>query len=281
MVHVELFLVLPVYEECESQPFYLNRIKVLDYVAYLEYRNAVEKVRTFFSHENYDGYYDSENVKAFLQPIDMMEDCYPKLSLLLRKSLMDWGSDWRRNKKATEEDGCLCLGMEITDETLCEMAKRQSLDGDNGYLLLANGALRHADSCMEVCFHENQVKLACCDMSVMGLSDWFSKNRKPARKFHLSPKHGENGKGAHPEHKGDRVSVLLCSKEIAEKLLNLAIGIDVEGRTLYFYDVDNQKYIEFKQEADHVYHGFHLSDADAVRRIPQEVIRKIEQVVRR
>lgn len=279
MAHVEIFLLFPVYEECENQPFYLNRIKVLDDVTYLEYRNAVENVITFFSHESYDGYYDSENVRDFLVPVEMMEDCYPKLSLLLRKSLTGWGSDWRRNQKSAEEDGCLYLGMEIADETLCEMAKRQSVDADNSYLLLANGALKYADSCMEVCFQEKQVELACSDMCVMSLSDWFSKNRKPARKFHLNPKHGEYGKGAHPEHKGDKVSVLLCSKEIAEKLLNQAIGVDVEAKTLYFYDVGNHKYIEFKHEVGHVYHGFHLSDADAVSRIPQEVIRKIEQVI--
>lgn len=278
MGHVELFLLFPVYEECEGQPYYLNTIKELDNTEYFEYCSAVENVKSFLSHESFYGYYDSRNVKAFMQPIDVLEDCYPKLSMLLRMTLKNWGSDWRRNQKTAEDDAGLYQGKKIEGDTLCEVAKRQTLDAESSYLLLDNEALVHADTCIKVLFHTASIELSCREMNVVMLSDWFSKNRKPARKFHLSPKHGENGKGAHLEHKGDHVSVLLCSRENAAKLLDKAIGIDAESRTLYFYDVDNGKYIEFKHEGGNVYHGFHLDDADVKKRIPDEVVKKIEEV---
>lgn len=280
MGHVELFLLFPVYRESEHQPCYLKRVDEMDKASYLKYRNAVETVRSFFLYESFEGYYDSKNVKAFMEPVYALEDCYPRnLSMLLRKTLIDWGHDWRNHKRVCQGECCSYFGEKLTDETICEMVKRQSMDADNSYLLLDNGALAHVDSHVKVLFHEESFELSCCDMNTVGLSDWFSKNRKPVRKFNLNPKHGENGKGAHLEHKGDSVSILLCSKETASELLDRAVGVEAGARTLYFYDIDNEKFIEFKQESDNVYHGFHLGEAEARERIPKNVIEKIKQLI--
>lgn len=89
---------------------------------------------------------------------------------------------------------------------------------------------------------------------------WYETNRKPQRIFNLNPKHGENGKGAHPGNKGEKVSILMCSKEEAKNMLLKAIGVDL--RVLYFFDQVHNQYIEFKCESENTFHGFHLDAMD-------------------
>ena len=86
--------------------------------------------------------------------------------------------------------------------------------------------------------------------------------------FNLNPKHGENGKGAHPSNNGQKVSILMCCKEEATRLLYKAIGED--PKTLYYFDKQCSQYIEFKRESENIYHGFHL-DAEDERRVPRHI----------
>lgn len=276
MEHVEIFLLLPVYVEAGDQPGYLKRIELLDNKEYHEYIDAINRIKSFFCYESFCGYYDSQNVKAFMIPIDTLQDCYPRISVLLRMAMVNWGSDWHKKKNITESDEVRYFHEAIKEDTLCEMAKRQVKDTDSSFLLMDCNAFSHKSDKREIEFNGKTLIVSTCEMKETDLAKWFSHNRKPERVFHLNPKHGENGKGAYPENKGDEVSLLLCSKDEARELLMKAIGEDEECKSLYYYDENNDKFIEFKCEGGKVYHGFHIKEEQDDFRVPAKVKKKIE-----
>lgn len=279
MEHAELFLLLPVYEESIGQSAYVKRIGILEEEKYEELMTKLRDVSSYFCYENYECYYDSRNLNAFMIPIVSLGDCYPKVSTLLRRRINNWGSDWRRNKSITEQDKCKFLGSEIVDDTLCEMVNRKQKIPECTYLLVDDEAIvQQTDKC-ELLFKGKIVEIDNCKFDVKPLARWFGRNRRPIRKFHLNPKHGEKGKGAHPANKGDKVSLLLCSEEEAAIMLNKAVGESADSKTLYFWDSSKEKYIEFKCEVNQVYHGFHLDEEDAKQRISVCVKEKIKKLL--
>lgn len=278
MEHAELFLLLPVYEEATDQPAYVKRVGVLEEEKYKELLTKLQDISLFFCYENYECYYDSRNLNAFMIPMDALRDCYPKISTLLRRKINNWGSDWRRSKMITGQEVCKFLGTEVVDDTLCEIANRKLKRPECTYLLVDDEAIVQQTDKLEPLFKGKTVVIDNCALEVKTLAYWFEGNRRPMRKFHLNPKHGENGKGAHPSNKGDKVSVLLCSKEEAAVLLNKAVGENAEGKIMYFWDANKDKYIEFKCEGKHVFHGFHLDEEDAKQRVPVCVKEKIEKL---
>lgn len=89
------------------------------------------------------------------------------------------------------------------------------------------------------------------------------------RNFHVIKKHGENGVGALPNNKGI-VSVLECSQEEAQALLDKAVGTR-DCNELYAYDDARSKFIVFKYEGDNPqnkYHGYHPENQND---IPEKV----------
>jgi hypothetical protein len=81
------------------------------------------------------------------------------------------------------------------------------------------------------------------------------------RPFNLSSKHGENGKG---NWQGE--SLLLCTKEDAQKLLNTAIPcFEEKEKNLFNFDNTHNTFIVFYYEGDNPqrqWHGFHLERGD-------------------
>lgn len=281
MEHMEIFLLFPVYQEADGHPGYLRRTDALDNE---EYRNMIEgigRVSSFFCYENFKGYYDSENLKGFVIPIDALMDCYPKLSVLVRKTMLAWGTDWRRKKTITDVDEVRYFGEAIRNDTICEVAKRQMADNDGSFLIMDCNAFVHKADKREIDFNDTSLVISTCEMCESDLAEWFAHNRKPTRIFHLSPKHGENAKGAHPESKGSEVSVLLCSEDSARDLLRRAIGEDGACRTLYYYDAAKECFIEFKCEGANIYHGFHIKEEQVKARVPAEIVKKIELLIKK
>lgn len=189
------------------------------------------------------------------------------------------GSDWRKFKTISCGDICKVFEEEVVDDVLCEIAKRQQNNNADSFLLINADALVRNISPLKLLFKNRTIFLDTRRVEIRELSEWFEQNRKPERKFHLSPKHGENGKGAHTTNKGDKVSLLLCSKEKAAILLNKAVGEDLACKTLFFKDTDNDKYIEFKSEGGNIYHAFHLDEEDSEHRISTEVRQKIAKLL--
>lgn len=279
MEHAEVFLLLPVYEEATDQSAYLKRVGILEEKEYGTLLAKLRDVSSYFCYENYECYYDSRNLNAYLIPMDSLGDCYPKTSTLFRRKINSWGSDWRRSKTITEQDVCKFLGTEIVDDTLCEITNRIHKKPECTYLLVDDEAIMPQTDRLGLLYKGKSFAIDICAFEVKPLACWFENNRRPVREFHLNPKHGENGKGAHPANKGDKVSVLLCSEEEAAILLNKAVGESTDGKTLFFWDADNEKYIEFKCEGNQVFHGFHLDEEEARQRVSVCVKDKIEKLL--
>ena len=79
MEHSELFLLLPRYEEAEGQPDYIRLKSVMTVAEILEVIESIDEICRFIANENYEGYYDADNVSAFLYPVEAMEECYPNI----------------------------------------------------------------------------------------------------------------------------------------------------------------------------------------------------------
>lgn len=269
MEHSEMFLLLPKYEEAEGQPDYLNAKSIMTEHDILKVIDNIDEICTFIAYENYEGYYDAKNISAFLYPAQVAEDCYPNILTRMRIVMNKWGENWRTSAIQKDTENYMYYSFPIKDDTLCEMIERKAAATDDSTFLLVNqDAFPCSTPTIKTKRNQEEVELDVKTADIKSVSKWYETNRKPQRRFHLSPKHGENGKGAHPDNKGEKVSVLMCSRDEAEDMLLKAMG--TEPRTLFFFDAVHQQYIEFKRESDHVYHGFHL-DATDEKRVPEHI----------
>lgn len=100
------------------------------------------------------------------------------------------------------------------------------------------------------------------------LLDWLQK--LSARKFNVSEKHGENGKG---NWTGE--SVLLCHRDRAQQLLESAIpDFRLKDERLFNFVEEYNTYIEFFYEGNNPqkqWHGFHVKKEMWYMRIPETV----------
>lgn len=271
METTELFILFPEYKEAPDKTgSYLEADNIMEEDEMYCYIQEIEKMNNFFTHEDYLGYYDRQNVKAFLYPLNEIEECYPGHKTYLRSILRNWG-DWREVALQTGEDRFRFDGQSISDDTLCEVAKRKSEHVDCAYLVVNHRAFQRSDEFVAV-----ECNGAVCRIDMYGveqkkLSVWFVENRRPERVYNWNPKHGEFGKGAHPEHRGDEVSVLLGSRTEAGDLLKKAIG-EYPFKKMFSFDKKYNSYMEFKQEGGVIYHSFHIKNQ---QRVPDEIKRKI------
>ena len=229
----------------------------------------IDEICCFIANENYEGYYDADNVYAFLYPVRIAEDCYPNIMTRMRIVLNKWGENWRMQKVQKDTEDYMYYCLPIKDDTLCEMTERKYVSVDASTFLLVNfNAFACSTEIIRTKRNQNEIELDVRSFDLKLLSKWYEVNRKPQRIFNLNPKHGENGKGAHPSNNGQKVSILMCCKEEATRLLYKAIGED--PKTLYYFDKQCSQYIEFKRESENIYHGFHL-DAEDERRVPRHI----------
>lgn len=101
--------------------------------------------------------------------------------------------------------------------------------------------------------------------AVANRTEWagFLQQKRLVRTINKNNKHGENGKGAHKNNKGDTVSLLYCSVEEAQNLLNTAVKSNNHKARLYNFDTKNEKFIVFYYEGEtpqNQYHAFYLEN---------------------
>lgn len=277
MEHSELFLLLPKYEDVEEQPEYIKSTNIMTEDEFLKVINKIDEICMLISNENYKGYYDAENVSAFLYPAKTLKKSYPNTITRMRMVMNKWGENWRTQKVQKDTVKYMYYCIPIKDDTLCEMTERKFVSKDESTFLLINyDAFSCASETIIIKRNQDEVKLNVRNADIKNISKWYETNRKPQRIFNLNPKHGENGKGAHPGNKGEKVSVLMCNKEEAKNMLLKAIGTDL--RVLYFFDQVHNQFIEFKRESENTYHGFHL-DATDEKRVPEDIKAMINKLI--
>lgn len=278
MEQAELFILFPEYTEGDQAPTapYLLTLDLPSEEEIEEYIGRLRDMAEFLTHENYAGYYDMENVRAFSRPLQMLEDCYPDKYRSLLAAIRQW-ENWR--EEAAEGDAALYFYYvyPLASDTLTEILARKKSEekSGNAYLVVNNGAINHTGEVLPVfdC-KENHQEIEQRACRCKNVHDWFVKNRKPPRRYTHNPKHGEHGKENQPGE-----SPLAGWDYEAEELLHRAVGQSVTG-PLFYYDEKYKKHIEFKNENTQVnsYHAFHIDTSILCHRIPKEVMEKIELV---
>lgn len=256
----ELFIIFPKYEDDDNinnTYCYLDSYKLKTEEEVDSYLNRLNLLLSFIENENYVGYYDLVNIKSFTKPLVVLgEEFYPKSEQYLRSLLKEW-EELEVCVCQLEKNAFVLNGLAISNDILCEIAKRVGANKNNSHLLINHEAY----ACMQdinLLYNGIGVPLSQCSVSICEVAQWFELNRRPKRVFNLNPKHGENGKG---EHRG--ASPLLCCRDKAEQMLHKAIGIDF--KSLYYFDTEHDKHIEFMHEntRNNSYHGFHV-DSDRI-----------------
>lgn len=267
----EIFILFPIYEDVSDVPHYINKIELKQDSYYIECIKVVNNILDVFSIENYNGYYDSENINAFLYPFDIVEDYYPNIRSQFRRLMSRWGDNWRDDNKQEKTDLFYYFSTPINNDTFSEVTKRKYVGNDKKFVIINYDAFLCRNNVI-IKYKNNDYHIDVISPKIKEIALWFSKNRQPKRIYNFNPKHGENGKRVFSSNKGDKVSILMCGKDDVTDMLNMAFGED--SKVLYYYDCEHKRYIEFKRELEQkdkiVYHAFHLDCSDE-NRIPQKI----------
>lgn len=274
-------LIFPEYNDegnnVTSREWYNNELFDDEFIGY--FIKELQAFTDFFSDENCCLIYDAKNVEAFSYPMRMLPECYPSRERFLHIALNGL-ENWRANRKSGQNDVFVVNGSNIKDEIRAEIACRIRSHPNDSYLLVVQTPKYVAKQ-----WHLSDENGTCCidsqPLSIKTNFEWLASHHHPIRCYNWNPKHGENGTGAHPGNKGEKVSVLLCSREHAEKIMQKAIGIS-DYDHLYCYDEEQGYYMEYVAECkfEHLppnattrkYHSFHLESDES---IPNRVKKKL------
>lgn len=236
----------------------------------------------FYKDEECKLIYDSKNIEAFAFVLKALPECYPNSERALRLCLKNI-ENWRKNSVSSEDDIYVLNRAEIKDEIRTEIASRMEKYSDDEYLV----TIYHPDFKTKKWSLKKDGKtysIESLPMSIKAVFDWLSKHRHPQRVYNWNEKHGEFGKGAHPDNKGNLVSVLMGSREEAAEIMPQAIGIPYYDE-IYCFDNKYKKYMEYKAECKYSnlqphndirkYHSYHIDDDS---QIPKRVKEKLSLI---
>lgn len=279
MAHSIIALIFPEYDDKEnvitSHDWKMDCM--FDKTAFIQFINHLHNFVDFFKDEECTLIYDSKNLDAFTFFLKVLPDCYPyPAHRILMAELKNQRNliNWRKNRISSETDEYKLHYAVIKDEMRTEIATRQETNPNDDYLIAAH-ITNYKAKTWKLSKDNKQISIESLPMSIKEVFEWLATHRHPQRKYHLNPKHGEKGQGAHKDNKGLSVSLLCCSKEHATEIMSKAIGLP-DYSTLHCYDNDQHKYMEYKQESTdedkRVYHSFHIDDET---RVPQRVKDKL------
>lgn len=234
----------------------------------------------FYRDEECDLLFDSRNALAFMYCLNVLHDCYPSREREFRLALKNL-EDWRKHRVSSPTVEYTSCGTVLKDEMRAEIASRMSNSSNDSYLLVVH-IPGYVAKRWELSDGVNAYAIDSLPLAIKSTFEWLSAHHHPQRCYNWNRKHGENGKGAFSSNKGDEVSVLLCSRDHAEEILQKAIGVP-KYDTLYCFDFKYGKYMVFKAECkyEHLpedatsrsYHSYH---ADNDTTIPNRVKQKLD-----
>ncbi len=252
MGQANIYLLLPESERNSNIAWALTSKNVTSEEEYQHFiNNKVDEINTI-AIENYQGFYDSQNVSSFFEDLEIFDNEYPKAKRRFQRKVQNW-YNWRDQQQQISTQTYEVYGQIIESHTLAEIAQHKQNNPDDTYVLLNNKAL---------CIGKTPITVKISGQDDIDidfvvnrhcLQLWFSNNRQPARKFHVIPKHGESGKG-----NWSNASVLMCSASDAQELLNKAVGKTI--KQLFNFDAKYNMYIVFwhENEPNNQYHAYHL-----------------------
>ena len=274
-------LIFPEYDDegNTTTSSYWTTNELHDDMTFGEQIKETAKLVDFFTDESCQMVYDSTNVSAYLYPVYSIPKCYPSRERQMRTALKG-AVDWRKHRVSSETEEYYIHYNAVKNEIRAEMASRQT-SSPNDSAIIATNIFGKENKSWELKKDGTSVTVESIPMVIPKVFDWLSKHQKPQRVYEWNEKHGEYGKGAHKDNKGDVVSVLLCSREHAAELLPIATG-KPNYDFLHCYDPKHNQYMEYKagckfanlqpDARERTYHSYHINDESCV---PKRVAYKI------
>lgn len=269
-IYVQLFIHL---RECTPIHFYTKANEDLLFE---------EDIKSFFQDldcnleciqtEKYKGFYDVDNINAFLVNYDILDDYYPvSPRRKLRQSLKGW-INWKKKRESDLQEEYKVDKNPTRDNSFGEIHERKTKNADIKYLLISYNSVCFTNQIVNVEKTSSSLvqQIECIELNGK-LKKWFDSNRIPQRIYHASPKHGENGKGG---WKG--ASKLLCSHIKANEMLLKAVGINGLDE-LYYYDDEHKTHIIFRYEGnigENKFHAYHLSSKEIRDKTVAKILEK-------
>lgn len=277
-------IVLPEYDDSGniSTSFDWKLTELPDEISLNNLIKGIVSFVDFYKDEECKLIYDSKNIEAFAFVLKTLPECYPNSERALRLCLKNI-ENWRKNRVSSVDDIFFLNRVEIKDETRTEIAARMGVNPDNEYII----TIYYPDFKAKKWSLKKDGKtysIESLPMSIKAVFDWLSKHRHPQRVYNWNEKHGEFDKGAHPDNKGNLVSVLMGSREEAAEIMPKAIGIPYYDE-IYCFDNKYKKYMEYKAECKYSnlqpdddirkYHSYHIDDDSQV---PKRVKEKLSLI---
>lgn len=266
------FILLPHISSSISNPFYLKVYQTVSPQSVKAIVASLTDTELFFDYEDYETFYDGEDLSAIIKLLDNNDDYLGLSALLLDavKNCENWRDDVRQGDETYKYKG-----KAITGDTLCEMAARYNADDSSTYCILNKGEFSANADEIVVSMYDKTFRFSCLEMNVREMAEWLEINRRPKRQYHWNKKHGENGLGAQSQQKGNPVSILYCSREEASEMLHKAVGVSGDRR-LFWLDNKHHRYMVFMCEIGCCYHSFHVEDSGEVPLEAREKIARLE-----
>lgn len=279
-----LFIILPEYPDKEtvttSNVFQINELpdeKQVD-----KWMKQLVAFLDFFNEEECEQVYDAKNLKSCLYVLDTLKDSYPNRSLELLRAMHGY-SDWRKHRISEADQSYEIYHAEVKDEVRTEVAEREMVLKGN-LCMIAVHIPDYVQKDWIVKKGHQMSQVSSLPLLIPEVFDWLAHHRSQVRVYNWNPKHGEQGTGAHPVNKGNKVAILHCSKEHAQDLLQKAIG-KKGWNCLWTYDAEKHMFMEFQAETKYAqlpaeaierkYHSYHLEGSE---NIPKEVLKRLRMV---
>lgn len=269
---VNLYYLLP--ESTPTNTWMRSNNDLQDEVNIVHFMNELDEIQYSIRLENYTGYFDSENVKNFLEDFETAQDYYPNpVFTLMRKKMLMW-YDWRKQPHQRSENDYELHGQNISNHTFSEITEHKNQNSYDNFVLVNHQAC-NCPSPIEVLINKTETVEIDSVSNSKELFEWFAENRLPIRDFHTIEKHGEN-RTKKRKWNGKWASPLRCSEDRAFEILQRAVGVN--KKELFNRDDDNADYyIVFKHEGNNpqnMYHGYHVpKESDE---IPKQVKERLQ-----
>lgn len=256
----KLFLLLPEFRDPGNVTrFFLETTHLMTDDEMIDYLRRLRAVILYLRYEDLDLYYDIENYKAFLFPIEILPEEYPNKKRYNLEFVERNMENWREESEQVNGDRFSYQEQTITDDTLCEIARRLFNNRQELHLVINHQALNtvirnHDKLCVKCNGCEYRFPVVKADVDL--LLPWLRWKRVIQRSYlPNTAKHGTSGLGG---SQADDASSLLCSDKKAKKMMGKAVRI---GEQLYYYDADEQLYIRFMRGRNHTFHPYHIQSA--------------------
>ena len=224
----QLFIVFPEYEDSAKTTENIQDIGLLYPDEYIGFIRLLTQLNKQGKAEHYKLFYDKNNLSNFIIPLEELPECYPSIEQTLLLTLNGIASNWRNERIQRDEIMYAIFNKSIADDTFCESCERkykaQCLSEDSTFAIINHKAISRIPSPVTITRNGEHIIMDVVEGNIDYIKNWLKSNRRPQRIYNWNPKHGEFGKGAHPDNDGYPVAVLYCSREHAADLLNEAIG---------------------------------------------------------